>query len=291
MTARYPYVCVLVPEAQAELCSLELWELGAGGIEQRDARTLTAPEPASAGVVTLLAGFEDEPGAEAAARALSSRWEAHVTFVEGDDWRHAWKAYFKPTRVGERLVVRPSWEPYEAAPQELVITIDPGTAFGTGTHETTRLVLQQLEPLVEPGIEVLDVGCGSGILSIASVLLGAGRVRALDVDPDAVRIAAENAALAGLGDSIRASVDPIESIAGGVPLVLANIETRILVPLAKALMARVAPGGTLVLSGVLAPERERVLSAYARFELQETTAMGDWIALRLRAPGPEGTGG
>lgn len=285
MTARYPYVCVLLPEAQAELCSLELWELGAEGIEQRDGGTLTAPEArATAGgadAVTLLAGFPDEADAQRAAAALSPRWEARVTHVEGDDWRHAWKAYFKPTRVGERLVVRPSWEPYEAAAQDLVITIDPGTAFGTGTHETTRLVMQQLEGRVGEGMAVLDVGCGSGILSIACALLGAGEVRGIDVDEDAVRIARENAELNGVADRVRYDADPVGELQERYPLVLANIETRILVPLADQLRARVAPGGTLVLSGVLAGEREQALSAYGGMALVDSARLGDWITLVL----------
>jgi ribosomal protein L11 methyltransferase len=285
VTARYPYVCILLPEAQAELCSLELWELGAQGIEQRDGGTLTAPDASAtatgAAAVTLLAGFADEEGARHAAEALSPRWEARVTHVEGDDWRHAWKAYFKPARIGERLVVRPSWEPYEPQPQDLVITIDPGTAFGTGTHETTRLVMERLERLVRPGASVLDVGCGSGILSIACALLGAGDVHGIDVDPDAVRIARENAELNAVAPRVRFGQEPVGELTTVHPLVLANIETRILVPLADALRARVAPGGTLVLSGVLAWEREQALAAYSGLRLVDSAQLGDWIALVL----------
>lgn len=281
---RYPYVAAIVTPEQAELCSLELWELGAAGIEQRDLGTLTRPEVSTPDRVTLLAGFSDEDAARAAARALSPRYEARVTFVDGDDWRDGWKAYFKPERVGERLVVRPSWEPYEPGPDDLVITIDPGTAFGTGTHETTRLVLAELEQRLSAGSDVLDVGCGSGILSIACALLGAARVRAVDVDPDAARITLENAAHNGVGPDIEVDTTPVEELPGWYPLVLANIETRILVPIAPALKARVQPAGVLILSGVLAVERELALAAYDDFELLSTRELGEWMSIVLRRP-------
>src|SRR5690606_33734764 len=146
---------------------------------------------ATAGVL-LVASFEDEETARAALEALGED-RATLVFVEGDDWRDEWKRFFKPSRIGERFVVRPSWEPFDAGPDDLVIVIDPGRAFGTGLHETTRLVIRELEQRVTPGVEVLDVGTGSGILSIAALMLGAGRALGIDVDEDAVEIAVENA--------------------------------------------------------------------------------------------------
>src|SRR5690606_17133106 len=148
-------------------------------------------------------------------------------------------------------VVRPSWEPYDAAPDDHVIVIDPGRAFGTGLHETTRLVIRELESRVTEGIDVLDVGTGSGILSIAALMLGARHAFGIDIDADAVEIAVENAAINGLGDRFEGSDVPVESVAGQYPLVIANIEARVLIPLAHAIGTRVAPGGVLVLSGLL----------------------------------------
>jgi ribosomal protein L11 methyltransferase len=270
--ARYPYVHVAVPQADVELASAELWELGASGIEERDASTMNAPDAGEP--LTLVASFLDEADAQLAAEAVSERWAARLCFVEGDDWRERYKAYFKATRIGSRLVVRPPWEAYPARDGDVVLTLDPGMAFGTGTHETTRLVLEALEDHVRTGMGVLDVGCGSGILAIAALLLGAGSALAIDVDPEADRCRVERAS----GDAAG------EPLAHGqrYPLVLANIETRVLVPAASALIACVEPTGVLILSGILAPERDRVLAAYAPLHTLAVRELGEWVAIVLR---------
>jgi ribosomal protein L11 methyltransferase len=279
--ARYPYLHVLVSPDDAELASAELWELGAAGIEERDGSTLNASDAPAA--LTLVASFADEASALAAREALARRWPARLTFLVGDAWRDGWKAYFKPTRIGDRLVIGPSWEPYAPAPGEVVVTLDPGAAFGTGTHESTQLVLRTLQPHVAPGTRVLDVGCGSGILSIACLLLGAERAHGLDVDPEAVRVALENAERNGVADRFSAGSEPLTRLHERFPLVLANIESRVLVPLAAELAATVAPGGVLILSGLLATEREQALAAYPDFTLEQGAEQGDWIALVLRS--------
>lgn len=283
--SRYPYVHVAVPQVDVELASAELWELGASGIEERDASTMNAPDAGES--LTLVASFLDEADAHVAAEAIADRWSAHVCFVEGDGWREAYKTYFKATRIGSRLVVRPPWEAYAARDGDVVLTLDPGMAFGTGTHETTRLVLSALEEHVRVGIDVLDVGCGSGILAIAALLLGARSALAIDVDAEAVRVATENCAINGVAERCeveRASDVPGEPLAHGrrYPLVLANIETRVLVPAASALIASLQPEGVLILSGILAPERDRVLAAYASLQVLAVRELGDWIAIVLR---------
>ena len=287
---RYPYVHVIVGEDESELASSELWDLGAQGIEERDGSTLIASTPSgpsSAGSLTLVASFADEAAARAAIDALGERWQASLQFVEGDGWRDAYKAYFKPTRIGERLVVRPSWEPYAAQAGDVVLTLDPGRAFGTGTHESTRLALALAERYLQPGQAVLDVGCGSGILSIACLLLGAGQARAIDIDPDATPVADENARHNGVHARLAVDASPLESITTRYPLVLANIESKVLVPMAAALCARVQPGGTLILSGLLVHERDALLSAYSALRVLESPELGEWFALALRAPGAE----
>lgn len=283
MTARYPYVHVDVPADDSDVLCAELFELGASGLEERDSTTLIKVE-GEAGMVTLIASFDSDEAAQAACRELSPRFAARIEHVEGDGWRDGWKAYFKPTRVGTRLIVKPSWESYAPADGDVVVTIDPANAFGTGTHETTRLVLAELEVLVLPGARVLDIGTGSGILAIAACLLGAERARALDIDEESERACRENAEMNCVAARIDVSQTPVQSLSEAYPLVLANIETRILVPLASAIAARVAAGGTLVLSGILRSEIETVLAAYARFEVIARRELGEWAALVLRAP-------
>jgi len=281
MTApRYPYVHVLTSESDAELVSLELWELGASGIEERDGSTMHATE--AAGQLTLVACFPDDGAADAAVLALGSRFAARVVHVEGDAWRDGWRAFFKPSRVGERLVVRPSWESFELQPGDVELILDPGGAFGTGTHETTRLVLAAVQSHVQPGQAVLDVGCGSGILAIACLLLGAARARCIDVDPEAVRATRENAEANRVDARVQVSDEPLSAITERFPLVLANIESRVLIPLAAALSERVLPGGVLILSGILAHERAQMLAAYSGLRALAVLEQGEWIALVLQ---------
>lgn len=281
MSPRYPYVHVDVRAQQAEDVSTELWELGAQGVEERDRTTLD--RPAAEGVeVTLVASFPDEASARGAAAELGRRFATRVEHVIGDEWRDAWKKHFVPTRIGKRLVVRPSWETYRSKKGDVVLVVDPDRAFGTGTHETTRLVLRALDGIVKPRAKqtVLDVGCGSGILAIGALLLGAARARAIDVDPDAVRVTRENARRNRVTDRLRTDTTPVERVRGQFDVVLANIEARVLIPLAAAIGARARR--ELVLSGVLRGQEDDVRAAYGDFELIEVPSDGEWVALVLR---------
>jgi ribosomal protein L11 methyltransferase len=172
------------------------------------------------------------------------------------EWRDAWKRYFKVSRLTRQFVVVPSWEPYTPEPEDVAIDLDPGMAFGTGTHASTRLVLTHLQDLADAGASparILDVGCGSGILSIAAVKRWPGATCvAIDNDPIAVQATAENAAHNKVGDRIAASVTPIGELTETFPLVLANIQAHVLRELKAALIART--GKTLVLSGLLTPQ-------------------------------------
>ncbi|MBC7173830.1 MAG: 50S ribosomal protein L11 methyltransferase, partial [Polyangiaceae bacterium] len=166
-----------------------------------------------------------------------------------------------------------------------VFTLDPGRAFGSGLHETTQLVMRELERGIEGGEAILDVGCGSGILGIAGLLLGAASVEALDVDPDAVAVTLENARVNAVEDRVTASTRPVGEENGRYPWVLANIEARVLVPLARDIAAVVAPSGTLVLSGILVGQEDEVRAAYPELEEVARPVMGDWVALVLKRPG------
>jgi ribosomal protein L11 methyltransferase len=275
-TPRYPYVHVPVDAEEVEEVSYLLWELGALGVEERDATTLN-----KAVGVLLVASFADDAAAQAAIEELG-RSGASLEHVIGDEWRDAYKKYFKVTPLGARLVIRPSWEPYEAKPHEVVVTVDPGRAFGTGTHESTRLLMQALDKHVRGGERVLDVGCGTGILAICALKLGAKDALCIDVDPDAIEVTRENAAFNAVSALVEASTTPVEEVAGQYPLVLANIQATVLIPLAQEIAARVAPGGLLFLSGILIGQEDEVRAAYPELALLDAPKEGEWIALLLQ---------
>lgn len=285
---RYPYVAVDVAAAEADEASARLFELGAQGVEERDATTLVRGAP---GKVTLVGSFERDDDARAAASELPPAWSPRVEEVVGDAWRDEWKKHFEPFRICGRIVVRPPWRAHEAAAGEHVIVLEPGRAFGTGLHETTRLVAEWLAdhaPALR-GARVLDVGCGSGVLAFVALALGADSVRAVDVDPDAVAVTRENAGRNALSGRVESDATPVGALADRYDTVLANIEARTLVDLAPALSARVAPGGTLVLSGILATavapgQLEDVRRAYAGLELEDVRQKGEWLAVSMRMP-------
>ncbi len=184
------------------------------------------------------------------------------------EWRDAWKRYFHVSRLTRRIVVVPSWEreTFTAAATDVVIDLDPGMAFGTGTHATTRLVLAELERLSDDGVTpsaVLDVGAGSGILAIAAAKLWPeATVRAIDNDPIAVAACADNVAVNGLSARIHSEATPAAAVAERYPLVLANIQAHVLRELLPAIVSRLAPGATLVMSGLLTPQAPAVADEY-----------------------------
>lgn len=203
-----------------------------------------------------------------------------------EDWANAWKEHFQVTRIGRRFVIRPSWRSYVARPEEVVIDLDPGMAFGTGLHPTTDLCLRWLEDLPVAGQRVLDAGAGSGILSIAAVKLGAAAVDAVEIDPVAVSALEHNLALNGHVGRIRARVgDATDLDLGGATydLILANIVSRILIRAAGSLSAAARPGALLVLSGVIEAHEREVRDAFvaAGFEPRERRTAGDWVSLLM----------
>jgi ribosomal protein L11 methyltransferase len=293
-------VHVEVDPADEDEVSAALFELGATGVEIRDEGTLA--KPSSAGRTLLVASFDDRAAADAALAELASAMPGLAPRVEevlGDAWRDAWKEHFRPFALTPRLWIRPPWIPRaEVVPTEeaSVLELEPGRAFGTGLHATTSLVARALDGARErlAGSHVLDAGTGSGILAFVALSLGATRVTAFDVDADVVDVVRENAARNGMSDRIEVWAGEIGDVRGTFAFVLANIEARVLDPIAEALAARVAPGGELLLSGILAGEEDRLLARYAslptRLELV-ATAHGEgegpdrWVCLHLRRPG------
>ncbi len=213
--------------------------------------------------------------------------ELQVTRRREEDWANAWKAHFSVHRIGRRVTVRAPWHDYAPVGDEVVVELDPGMAFGTGLHPSTRLTMLALEESLRPDDTVLDVGAGSGILSIAAALLGASRVDGVDIEPVAVRSARENAARNGVADRVRieeGSVGPGAPFSGEYDLVLANIIARILIELAPHLAAAVKPGGALVLAGIIEPREADVA---ATFDALGLTRAGrgqseDWVCLTYR---------
>jgi ribosomal protein L11 methyltransferase len=215
--------------------------------------------------------------------------EPRLQFVGQSDWADSWKEHFHVVRVGRRFVVKPSWREATASPGEIVIEIDPGLAFGSGLHPTTRLCLKIFEDTAWQGRSVFDVGTGSGILSIAAARLGAGPIRAVDVDEVAIRVAEENFARNGL-TAINTAVGSADAAGGRQwQVVVANILAHILIDLMPHLAAALAPGGRLLLSGMIAEQEADVTAAATAQDLQviERRVEEDWVALVVTNGGPE----
>jgi ribosomal protein L11 methyltransferase len=205
--------------------------------------------------------------------------------VHEADWAEAWKAHFPVLRVGRRIVVKPTWLDHEARPEDVVLDLDPGMAFGTGLHPTTRLCLAALESEADHGrianARILDVGCGSGILAIAAAKLGAASVLGVDTDQIAIEATVANAARNGLADRISARAGSLPSGEPGFDLVLANLIASLLIALAGGLRDELRPGGTLLASGIFVDREGDVRSAFdaARLVVTGRRDEGDWVVL------------
>ena len=205
--------------------------------------------------------------------------------VADEDWSENWKKYYKPFRVGTRLLVKPTWEPYVPDEGDLIIELDPGMAFGTGTHETTNMCMRLLEKHLAEGMRVMDVGTGSGILAIAAAKLGAGEVLAIDIDPDAVKVAGENVALNKEQARVRvAAGDLVSGAAMPCDLAVANIVADAICMLAGPLTRHLTRGGLLVCSGIIREREPDVLDAAraAGYRVADRLEQGEWVALCLR---------
>jgi len=214
--------------------------------------------------------------------------ELQTRLVHDADWAEAWKAHFPVMRVGRRLVIRPTWREHVAAADDVVLALDPGMAFGTGLHPTTRLCLAALEPLGADGrlqgARVLDVGCGSGILAIAALKLGAAAALGVDTDPVAIEATIENAARNAVTDDLSAREGSLPTDEEPFDIVLANLIAGVLIPLAPLLRDELRSGGTLLASGIFVDRETEVTAAFdaADLTVEGRTSEGDWVALRLR---------
>ena len=248
--------------------------------------------------VLVHAWFEENPSLPSLVESLRNRLsemgrssqnfgslQLELRSVNDQSWTDVWKKYFKPFYAADHLVVKPTWEPFDPAPGDRVIEIDPGMAFGSGTHETTGMCLSMLEEVISGGEEVIDVGTGSGILAIGAALLGAGRVLATDIDPDAVRVAAEN---------VRNNhVDHIVSVTQGnlldhvstvCDICVANIISDVIISFAAPLMPHIRPGGLFLCSGIVSVRADEVAQSLtdAGYVILRKQTRGEWTAFMSR---------
>ncbi|MFD0586721.1 50S ribosomal protein L11 methyltransferase [Paenibacillus sp. GCM10027627] len=323
----YELTIATTEEAQ-EMISNFLHEMGAGGVSIEESGTLNKPRDTSLGQwyelplndipegqAVIKGYFPEGTEIETLMEQLKPRVEELKQFdidpgevaysaavVDDEDWANAWKQYFKPIQVTETLTIKPTWEQYEPKPGERILELDPGMAFGTGTHPTTALCLQTLEFVIQGGEEVIDVGTGSGILAIGACKLGAKSVLALDLDPIAVSSATENVRLNGLSDDIEVRLSDLlgvlreeeASSSNGVKLrvsvpvdlVVANILAEIILLFIDDVFESLKPGGTYIASGIYKNKEEDVERGLlaSGFEIIEKRRDADWIAFVAKKP-------
>jgi len=315
-------------EEATEMISNFLHEMGAGGVSIEESGTLNKPRDTSLGQwyelplndipegqAVIKGYFNEETDTDELIAALKPRVEelkefgidiGEVTYsaveVDDEDWATAWKQYFKPIRVSETLTIKPTWEDYKAGEGERIIELDPGMAFGTGTHPTTALCLQTLESVVKGGEEMIDVGTGSGILAIGACRLGVKGVLALDLDPVAVSSATENVRLNELSDQVEVKLSDLLGVLKGgeaatvgnhglrvtvpVDLVVANILAEIILLFIDDVYQSLKPGGTYIASGVYKNKETDVEEGLiaSGFHIVEKRRDEDWIAFVATKP-------
>jgi ribosomal protein L11 methyltransferase len=212
-----------------------------------------------------------------------------VRTLDEEEWENAWKKTFFVLHIGKRIVIRPTWRPYYPECDEIIVDLDPGMAFGTGHHPTTRMCLLELERLVIPGKKVLDVGTGSGILAIAAAKLGASEVLAIDIDPIAINVAKQNVTDNGVANivDLKLGASVFNSVnMGSYELVLANISAKVTIDLAENIVNCIKPGGYLVVSGVIAEKETEVSAILSKtgLTIETINKEDDWIAFTAFKP-------
>ena len=270
---RYFQVSVVVPSARVEIASVQLFELGCCGVMEEDI---------SDGV-RLTAYFEAVQNKTAIEQALVP-YECRFEQVPDTDWTLGWRSFFQPVYPTPRMAICPPWDRVPDPPGGFTIAIDPQMAFGTGHHETTRLALLGLEKKIMSGDRVLDVGTGSGILSIAAVKLGASEVMAVDIEADAIENARANCILNGVDAKVVLGQYSVDRVSGVFDVVVANIISSILLPIIPELAKRLHPEGYAVLGGILDRERESFCAVLdrANLVLDEMLDDGEWLCAIAR---------
>ena len=219
--------------------------------------------------------------------ALNPEAEITVSGVNEEDWANSWKAYYKPIKIGERIVIVPAWEKYSVKEGEIIVRMDPGMAFGTGTHETTRLVIKLLEKYIKNGMRVADVGCGSGILAICASKLGAGECKAYDIDPVAVKVANENIKDSGLTNvtcEVSDLLKQVDKSGGTYDVICANIVADIIIRMMPDVGALMDENSVILASGIIVERSEDVINGFEEhgFKIVERIDENGWCALAVQ---------
>ena len=294
-----------LPAAAVELVGQALMEIGCTGVAvaERALDTFEPPDPDELDALPTIRAYFPAGDPAALCQQVQAALAELTPLVPGlpadppecrrladEDWAHGWQQHFPLLRVGSRLLIRPSWAELPDDPADIVLTLDPGRAFGTGTHATTALCLEVIARLADapaPPRRVLDVGAGSGILAMAAAALGASKVVACEIDVEASQVAAENIAANGLQATVAVTTTPIEELSGSFDLILANILAGENIRLAPHFLARLAPGGYLTLSGILIEQELAVTAAFNRLPLTLVTVerRDEWSCLLYRRHG------
>lgn len=212
-----------------------------------------------------------------------------TAIVQDEDWAENWKQHYQPIRVSPRLTIAPSWIPYESEdPGELILRMDPGSAFGTGDHPTTALCLRMIDKYLPTGAGVADVGCGSGVLSLGAASLGAGRVDAVDIDPNAVKVTLENAALNDMKDVIRARQGQLNDLEHTYDVIVANLVTDLLLSISGQFAERIKRNGYLIVSGIVTTRGQEIEQAFSAegYKLVEQAVDQEWVCYVFRPDQP-----
>lgn len=269
-----------------------LMENGAGGVEIDDSDLsqveLATYFQAQAGLVELLPELEQKIAQLREFGLDPGKGTVKLAELDDDSWVDVWKKYYHPVRLTRYLTIVPSWESYTPeTTDEKVIKLDPGRAFGTGTHPTTKLALQALETVVRGGETMIDVGTGSGVLSIAAKYFGVAQIAAYDVDAEAVKAAEENLALNGMQDAITVGAnDLLAGIKTKVGLITANILAEIIVPLIPQAYECLKPGGIFITSGIIADKKDLIVSEIEAkgFVIDQILNIKDWYSIIAHMP-------
>jgi ribosomal protein L11 methyltransferase len=264
---------VSVPLDDVELESDVLWGLGVVAIEER-----AGDDPRR---IELWTSLGDDLDVDRDAPALAA-WPSRLVEVD-ESVADTWRAHALPIEIDTDLVICPAWvDPGERAEGMTVVFIEPSSTFGLGDHPTTRLTLRAMRRVLRQGHSVLDVGCGSGVLTITAVLSGAASAHGIDISPAAVPTTMANAQRNGVVDRVTVATTPLAEVDGTADVVLANILAPELVAMAADLRRVVAPGGVLIVSGILADRHDHVLAALAPLEVERIDALDGWVAITLR---------